>query len=148
MTNGTLAAMLISDAILGRANTWASFFDANRLEVTASATEFVKENLNVAKRFVGDRLSSLTAPSIDDLKPGHGGVVRAGAERVAAYREDDGTVHAVSPICTHMGCHVAFNTAEKSWDCPCHGSRFDVYGRVISGPAVKDLEPRDVGRSE
>lgn len=147
MTNGTLAAMLISDAILGRANSWASFFDANRVNLTTAGTELVKENLNVAKRFVGDRLSSLTAPSVDDLKPGEGGVVRAGSERVAAYRDGAGTIHAVSPVCTHLGCHVTFNTAETSWDCPCHGSRFDVDGRVISGPAVKDLQRRDVGQS-
>jgi glycine/D-amino acid oxidase-like deaminating enzyme/nitrite reductase/ring-hydroxylating ferredoxin subunit len=145
MTNGTAAAMIISDAILGHQNPWASLFDANRVEVSASAKEFVKENLNVAKRFVGDRLKSLVVPSIDELGPGEGKVVRAGGEVVAAYRDDDGVVHAVSPICTHMGCHVTFNTAERSWDCPCHGSRFDYDGRVIQGPALKDLEAKDLG---
>jgi Rieske Fe-S protein len=144
MTNGTAAAMMISDAILGRDNAWASFFDANRLEATISAREFLKENLNVAKRFLGDRLASLTAPSVDALAPGEGAVVRVNSELVAAYRDEGGAVHGVSPICTHMGCHVAFNTAEKSWDCPCHGSRFDYRGRVISGPAVEDLEPKVV----
>lgn len=143
-TNGTAAAMMISDSILGRDNPWASFFDANRVEVTASAKEFVKENLDVVKRFVGDRIASLAPPGVEDLAPGEGGVVGADGEKVAAYRDDDGTVHAVSPICTHMGCLVAFNTAEKSWDCPCHGSRFDYEGRVISGPAVDDLEPKDI----
>ena len=145
MTNGTAAAMILTDAILGRDNPWAAFFDANRVEVTASAREFVKENLDVAKRFVGDRLAGLAAPTVDDLAPGQGAVVRAGDRRVAAYRDESGVVHAVSPICTHLGCHVAFNAAERSWDCPCHGSRFDVGGRVLAGPAVKDLEPEDVG---
>ncbi|MFP5376817.1 MAG: FAD-dependent oxidoreductase, partial [Acidimicrobiia bacterium] len=143
MTNGTAAAMMISDAIVGRDNPWASFFDANRLEVTASAREFVKENLDVARRFVGDRVSSLGAPSVDDLAPGEGAVVRVDGRAVAAYRDEAGAVHGVSPVCTHMACHVAFNTAEKSWDCPCHGSRFDTRGCVLSGPAVEDLEPRD-----
>lgn len=144
MTNGTAAAVMISDAILGRDNPWASFFDANRLEVTTSAREFVKENLDVAKRFVGDRLSSVTRPAVDDLAPGEGAVVEVGGERVAAYRDEAGAVHAVSPVCTHLGCIVAFNTAEKSWDCPCHGSRFDHLGRLLAGPAVEDLEVKDV----
>lgn len=143
MTNGTAAAIMISDAILGRDNPWASFFDANRLDVTASAHEFVKENLDVARRFVSDRVSSLGGPSVDDLAPGEGAVVRVDGEAVAAYRDEDGAVHGVSAVCTHMGCHVTFNTAEKSWDCPCHGSRFDSRGRVLSGPAVKDLESKD-----
>ena len=144
MTNGTAAALMISDAILGRENPWASFFDANRLEVTNSAREFVKENLNVARHFMGDRVADLTGRSVDDLAPGEGAVVRVGGEAVAAYRDEHGAVHAVSAICTHLGCHVAFNTAEKSWDCPCHGSRFDHRGRVLAGPATADLEARDV----
>ena len=144
MTNGTAAAMVVSDAVLGRDNPWSAMFDANRVEVTTSAREFVKENLNVAKRFIGDRLGSLTAPSIDELQPGEGAIVRAGGEKVAAYRDDDGVLHAVSPVCTHLGCLVAFNTAERSWDCPCHGSRFTVDGQVISGPAIKDLDTKNL----
>ena len=140
MTNGTVASMINSDTVLGRDNPWSEVFDANRVEVTNAAREFVTENLNVAKRFVGDRLGTLTAPSIDELGPGEGGIARAGGEKVAAYRDEDGVLHAVSPVCTHLGCIVAFNTAERSWDCPCHGSRFDVDGQVIAGPAVKDLD--------
>lgn len=145
MTNGTAAAMMITDTILGRDNPWASFFDANRVEASTSAREFAKENLNVVKRFVGDRVATLAAPSVEELAPGQGGIVRANGEKVAAYRDDEGVVHAVSPICPHMACQVAFNTAERSWDCPCHGSRFDYRGRLISGPSVKDLEPKDAG---
>jgi Rieske Fe-S protein len=69
--------------------------------------------------------------------------VRRGAGKVAAYREEDGTLHTVSAVCTHLGCQVKWNEAERSWDCPCHGSRFDPTGRVIQGPAVKDLEPKE-----
>ena len=148
MTNGTVAAMIISDTILGRDNPWRTVFDANRVEVTTSAKEFVKENLNVAKRFVGDRLATLTMPSVEELQPGEGAIVRADGDKVAAYRDDDGVLHAVSPVCTHMGCLVAFNTAEKSWDCPCHGSRFSYDGEVLSGPAVKDLDTKDLSQSQ
>ena len=80
-----------------------------------------------------------------DLAPGEAAVLVEGAERVAVYRDEAGAVHAVSPVCTHMGCTVTWNTAETTWDCPCHGSRFTCDGAVIQGPAVKDLEPKEVG---
>jgi Rieske Fe-S protein len=83
----------------------------------------------------------------DDVDPGSGGVLEIEGERVAVYRSDAGEVSAVSAICTHMGCVVAWNAAERSWDCPCHGSRFDVEGRVLHGPATRALEPVEVRRS-
>ena len=86
-------------------------------------------------------------PSVEDLQPGEGAIVRAAGEKVAAYRDDDGVLHAVSPVCTHMGCLVSFNKAERSWDCPCHGSRFSYEGEVLSGPAVKDLDRKDLAQS-
>ncbi len=98
----------------------------------------------MAKRFLGDRLAALVAPDIDTLKPGEGAIVRAGRHKVAAYRELGGMVKAVSPTCTHLGCVVSFNDAEQSWDCPCHGSRFDIDGEVIEGPAIEPLEVVDV----
>jgi Rieske Fe-S protein len=76
------------------------------------------------------------------LGRGEGGIVRCAGEKVAAYRDVDGTLCAVSPVCTHLGCLVAFNTAEKTWDCPCHGSRFTVSGEVLQGPATDDLEQK------
>ena len=142
MSNGTAAAMILRDHVLGRENPWAELFDATRLNPTVSAPTIVKENLNVAKRFIGDRVAALTAPSLDELKPGEGAVVDLDGDKVAAYRHADGTVHAVSAICTHLGCTVKFNAAETTWDCPCHGSRFGTDGRVIEGPANRDLEPR------
>jgi glycine/D-amino acid oxidase-like deaminating enzyme/nitrite reductase/ring-hydroxylating ferredoxin subunit len=141
MSNGSAAGIMLTDRILGRDNPWAELFDSNRLNLRQSATELIKENANVVKRFVGDRLRTETR-SIDDLAPGEAAVLVEGSGRVAAYRDPDGAVHAVSPICTHMGCTVAWNTAETTWDCPCHGSRFTCDGKVIQGPAVKDLEPR------
>jgi glycine/D-amino acid oxidase-like deaminating enzyme/nitrite reductase/ring-hydroxylating ferredoxin subunit len=144
MSNGSAAGMMLADRIAGRDNPFADFFDTNRLNPRQSVKELVKENANVVKRFIGDRLRTETR-SVADLAPGEAAVLVEGDERVAAYRDDAGTVHAVSPVCTHMGCTVTWNTAETTWDCPCHGSRFTCDGAVIQGPAVKDLEPREVG---
>ncbi|MDQ3680778.1 MAG: FAD-dependent oxidoreductase [Actinomycetota bacterium] len=146
MSNGTAAAIMLADRIAGRDNRWASFFDTNRLNPKQSVKELVKENANVAKRFVKDRLTTETSRSVDDLGPGEAQVLAVGGERVAAYRDESGSLHTVSPVCTHMGCTVTWNTAETTWDCPCHGSRFTPGGALIQGPAVKDLEPTDPGR--
>jgi glycine/D-amino acid oxidase-like deaminating enzyme/nitrite reductase/ring-hydroxylating ferredoxin subunit len=140
MTGGTVAAMILSDRLLGRENAWAALYDPNRLTLRASASRFVTENARVGLRFAGDRLTNPGRGSIEDLAPGEGGIVRHDGEKVAAYRDDDGTVTAVSPTCTHLGCQVNFNTAERSWDCPCHGSRFAPDGTVLQGPAVHRLE--------
>jgi Rieske Fe-S protein len=140
MTGGTAAALLLTDLLVGRDNPWASLFDPNRLNLRASAKKLVKENLQAGLRFAGDRLTKAGGRSADDLRPGEGDILRVGGERVAAYRDDDGTLHAVSPTCTHLGCQVNFNAAERSWDCPCHGSRFSTEGRVLQGPAVHRLE--------
>lgn len=143
LTNGTAAAMILADLIAGRENPWASLFDATRVKPLASASEFVKENVNVGKRFVGDHLSRPDVRSVDELGPGEAAIVRDGVRKLAAYRDEAGEVHAVSAVCTHLGCQVKWNDAERSWDCPCHGSRFHYDGNVLQGPAVKDLEPRD-----
>jgi glycine/D-amino acid oxidase-like deaminating enzyme/nitrite reductase/ring-hydroxylating ferredoxin subunit len=144
MSNGSAAGAMLADRIAGRDNPFAPFFDSTRLNPRQSVKELVKENADVVKRFVGDRLRTETR-SVADLGPGQAAVVVEGAERVAAYRDEDGTLHAVSPICTHMGCTVTWNTAETTWDCPCHGSRFSCDGAVVQGPAVTDLEPRRLG---
>jgi len=145
MSNGSAAGVMLADRIAGRENPYADFFDTNRLNPKQSVKELVKENANVVKRFVGDRLRTETR-SVADLAPGEAAVLVEGTERVAAYRDEAGTVHTVSPLCTHMGCTVTWNTAETTWDCPCHGSRFTCDGEVIQGPALKDLEPREVGQ--
>src|SRR3954464_8525250 len=143
LTNGTAAGMILTDLIAGRDNPWASLFDSTRFKPLASASEFVKENANVGVHFVGDHLSPPDVRSVGSLAPGEAGIVRRGAGKVAAFREEDGTLHTGSAICTHPRCQVLWNSAERSWDCPCHGSRFDVTGRVMQGPAVKDLEPKE-----
>jgi glycine/D-amino acid oxidase-like deaminating enzyme/nitrite reductase/ring-hydroxylating ferredoxin subunit len=142
MTGGTAAAQILADAIQGRANLWADLFDPYRLTLRRSAPGLLRNGLEVARHFAGDRLTTAARGSIDELEPGEGAIVRHAGERVAAYRDDAGTVTAVSPICTHLGCQVAFNAAERSWDCPCHGSRFAPDGSVLNGPAVHRLERR------
>jgi Rieske Fe-S protein len=141
LTSGTAAAMILTDLIQDRVNPWAGLFDAGRIDVLPSAKKFIKENAAVAARFVGDRLRALTVLDIDELPAGEGGIVRSSGGRVAAYRDDSGILHTCSPLCTHMGCYVQWNAAEKSWDCPCHGSRFDYQGNILQGPAVRGLEP-------
>ena len=143
LAHGATAALVLTELIQGRDHPWLSLYDATRADVLHSAKEFVKENLNVAKRFFGDRLKDLVAPPPEALSPGEGGIVTVDGDRVAAYRDDDGQLHLLSPICTHLGCHVAWNTAEKTWDCPCHGSRFATDGQIIQGPALRPLEKRE-----
>jgi glycine/D-amino acid oxidase-like deaminating enzyme/nitrite reductase/ring-hydroxylating ferredoxin subunit len=142
-TNGAAAAIILSDAIAGRENPWAATFDSNRFKPLAAAPTLLKENIGVGAHFFGDRLAPPDARSLDQLAPGEGGIVKAGDEKVAAYRDEDGVVHALSPICTHLHCQVRFNAAERSWDCPCHGSRFATDGTPIQGPAVNPLERRE-----
>jgi Rieske Fe-S protein len=96
----------------------------------------------VGVHFFADRLKQRGTRPIEDLAPGEGAIVSAGGEKVAGYRDDEGNLHAVSSRCTHLGCQVAWNAAERTWDCPCHASRFDVDGDVLNGPAVDPLERR------
>ncbi|MDB4972696.1 MAG: dependent oxidoreductase [Myxococcaceae bacterium] len=142
ITHGAIAGILLSDLIVGRSNPGAHLYDPSR-KVTRprAAAEFVKENLNVALQY-GEFV--LPAHSDEQLEPGQGTVIRRGVHRVAVYVDEAGGRHECSAVCTHLGGPVNWNRAEKSWDCPCHGARFDPYGRVLTGPAVRDLEPLEV----
>lgn len=142
MTNGTLGGLLLADVILGRTNPWASFYDSNRLRPGQSYKKFLMENSKAGAHWIGDRLRA--NGSVTQLAPGSGTVVGRGPAPVAVYKDETGAVHSMSAVCTHMGCIVAWNDGEKSWDCPCHGSRFAARGEVIQGPASKDLPPRDL----
>jgi glycine/D-amino acid oxidase-like deaminating enzyme/nitrite reductase/ring-hydroxylating ferredoxin subunit len=148
MSNGTLAGMLLADAVLGNENPWARVFDANRWRPRASAARFVKENASVVRRWPGDRLTIPRSKPVSEIGPGEAAVVRVGGRKAAVYREEGGAVHAVSAVCTHLACIVHWNGAERSWDCPCHGSRFGVDGEVLQGPAVRDLERLDPQKLE
>jgi glycine/D-amino acid oxidase-like deaminating enzyme/nitrite reductase/ring-hydroxylating ferredoxin subunit len=138
-THGTIAGMLLTDLIAGRENPWAKLYDPSRKTLRPPASlEFAKENLNVAAQYL-DLVTPGEIKSADEVKPGEGAVLRRGATKVAVYRDRDGTVHERSALCTHLHCVVHWNRGEGSWDCPCHGSRFDPYGRVLNGPAIADL---------
>ena len=142
MTHGTIAGMLIPDLILGIENRWTKLYDPAR-KTLRTAPEFVKENVNVAAQYV-DWVTPGEVSSPDEIAPGTGAVMRDGTKKFAVYRDDDGTVHIRSATCTHLFCIVDWNSLEKTWDCPCHGSRFDRFGKVINGPAISDLA--DAGR--
>jgi glycine/D-amino acid oxidase-like deaminating enzyme/nitrite reductase/ring-hydroxylating ferredoxin subunit len=142
MTNGTVAAILLADAALGRANAWAPTFSTTRIKPLAQGPTLVLENARLAAHFVGDRITQRGGRPIEDLRPGEGAIVSAAGQKVAGYRHHDGTLSAVSTRCTHLGCQVAWNAAEHTWDCPCHGSRFAVDGGILAGPAVTPLPTR------
>jgi glycine/D-amino acid oxidase-like deaminating enzyme/nitrite reductase/ring-hydroxylating ferredoxin subunit len=142
-TNATAAAHDIAARLQGSEPPNGDLFNPSRMHIRASAPSLVKENLSVAARYVSDRVANRVrgASRPESLAPGDGSVVSIAGRRAAAYRDRDGVLHAVSPTCTHLGCEVRFNPAERSWDCPCHGSRFDIDGEVLEGPAVDRLEP-------
>jgi glycine/D-amino acid oxidase-like deaminating enzyme/nitrite reductase/ring-hydroxylating ferredoxin subunit len=140
MTHGTIAGILLTDLIVGRDSPWAGLYDPAR-KMVRTPIEYAKENLNVAAQYVEDYLGGGDVDSADALAPGQGAVLRRGLAKVAAYRDYDGMLHEHSAMCPHLGCIVTFDDVEKTWDCPCHGSRFDRYGRVIVGPANRDLAP-------
>lgn len=138
MTHGTIAGMLISDLIMGRANEWERLYDPSRKSLKTSG-EYLKENLNVARQYI-DYLTPGEVSSDADIAPGQGAVLRHGLRKLAVYRDDAGALHRLSAVCPHLGCIVHWNSLERTWDCPCHGSRFSMEGAVLNGPALGGLE--------
>jgi glycine/D-amino acid oxidase-like deaminating enzyme/nitrite reductase/ring-hydroxylating ferredoxin subunit len=136
---GTVAAMIISDTIIGKKNDWADVYDPKRFTPIASAGQFLKENITVASHLLKDYLFYGEVDELKGIRMGEGKTLKLDGEKVAAYRDEHNQLHVVSSICTHMGCVVHWNHAEKSWDCPCHGSRFSIDGQVLEGPAIKSL---------
>ena len=139
MTHGTIAGILLTDLIAGRQNPWTELYDPSRIR-TGAASEFVKENLNVALQYTS-WLTAGEVGSVDEIPNNGGAVVREGLLKVAVFRDESGELHRRSAVCPHLGCIVAWNPAASTWDCPCHGSRFDKLGTVINGPAATDLKP-------
>jgi glycine/D-amino acid oxidase-like deaminating enzyme/nitrite reductase/ring-hydroxylating ferredoxin subunit len=149
ITHGAIAGLLLADLVEGIDNPWAPLFDPGRVSLKALPT-WVRENANVARQYA-DLLTPGEVPSLDAVGAGQGRIVRDGVQKLAAYRDEAGQLTVRSAICTHLGCVVDWNAAEKTWDCPCHGSRFAVDGRVINGPAVAPLRaasPREDARRE
>jgi glycine/D-amino acid oxidase-like deaminating enzyme/nitrite reductase/ring-hydroxylating ferredoxin subunit len=146
MTHGTLGGMLISDLILGRPNAWETLYDPSRKTLSKdSVVEFATENLDVAAQYLKLAPTFRDVKSADEVAPGTGAVMRRGIHKVAIYRDDAGTVHEMSALCTHLQCVIRWNSEEKSWDCPCHGSRFTPTGEVLTGPAIYPLKRLDGG---
>jgi glycine/D-amino acid oxidase-like deaminating enzyme/nitrite reductase/ring-hydroxylating ferredoxin subunit len=142
MTNGTAAGELLADLVRGRENAWADVYKPTRLKIDAGAKQFLEHNAHSTKHYAKKYLGMETS-DVQAVSPGEGRVVDTDDGPVALSRDEDGELHAVSAVCSHMGCLVEWNDGERSWDCPCHGSRFDVDGSVLDTPAVEDLEPYD-----
>jgi glycine/D-amino acid oxidase-like deaminating enzyme/nitrite reductase/ring-hydroxylating ferredoxin subunit len=142
MTNGTAAAMILTDAILGRRNEWADLFDSKRLPPRSALGDFLKANLSSGLHFVADHLSRADRKAVTELEPEEGAIIRVHGRKTAVYRDRQGQLHGLSPVCRHLWCLVDWNAAESSWDCPCHGSRYDGEGRAIQGPTTEDLRRR------
>jgi glycine/D-amino acid oxidase-like deaminating enzyme/nitrite reductase/ring-hydroxylating ferredoxin subunit len=143
MTFGTVGAMVTADLITGVPNAWAELFDHKRVRPHATTREFITENMHFPAHLIPDRLTKhdVEAKETAAVGVGEGKIIELGGKKVAAYRDDAGKLHCVSPVCTHMKCDVAWNGVERSWDCPCHGSRFTPDGEVLNGPAAEPLAP-------
>jgi glycine/D-amino acid oxidase-like deaminating enzyme/nitrite reductase/ring-hydroxylating ferredoxin subunit len=139
MTHGTIAARILTDAILGLKNEFADVYEPTRQSYRAFSS-YLRENLNVVAQYA-DWLTRGEVSSPEQIAAGHGAIIRRGVHKVACYRDEEGVLHERSAVCPHLGCIVRWNDSERTWDCPCHGSRFDGPGGVISGPAVSDLAP-------
>ena len=144
MSNGVLSGQLLAAILNDEEPSWAGLYDPRRLDLVREGPALLKTQAKVAGHFVGDRFRPASAGSADELAPGTGAVLRVRGEHCAVYRDEAGTVTVRSARCTHLGCLVGFNDAEKAWECPCHGSRFAVDGSVLQGPANEPLPPRDL----
>ncbi|MEO5968787.1 MAG: FAD-dependent oxidoreductase [Bdellovibrionia bacterium] len=144
MTFGTLSGLLIPDLILKRDNPWAEIFSPKRINVVSSAMHFLAENKDYPVCLIKDHLLKTNTSKPEDvsnLPAGEGCVVNQNGQSIAVYRDKKSELHTVSAVCTHLGCQVHWNSSEKSWDCPCHGSRFSTEGEVLNGPATVGLHP-------
>jgi hypothetical protein len=140
MTYGVVSSLVLRDLILHGKNEYSELFDPGRIKPVAGFAKFVKENLDVAKELVEKVLPTDKLEVLAGLAPGEGRVVKYEGENIALFKEDNGNLHAVRPACTHLKCTVSWNMVEQTWDCPCHGARYDGDGTVLTGPATRDLE--------
>lgn len=144
MMLGSVAAKLLSDLVSAKENPYADLFSTRRVKPIDSFSEFVKENADVGYRFITDRFGIPETNSLNRLKQGTGKLIELDGKKIAAYKDEKGNIHALNPVCTHAGCIVGWNSEEKSWDCPCHGARFDIAGNVLTGPATINLQTLDL----
>jgi len=141
ITHGTIAGVLLTDLIQRRKNRWEDLYSPSRVTLGA-AKEYAGENINVAGQFA-DYVTAGDIKSVEELNPGQGAIMREGLSKIAVYRDDRGSIHKRSAVCPHLGCVVSWNACERTWDCPCHGSKFTAEGRVYNGPANSDLAEVD-----
>lgn len=146
MTFGTIGGMLLSDLILGRENPWSKLYDPNRANILAGVQTFITENLGVAKHFIADRFRS-DVKQLSEIPVGEGKILDIDGKKYAVYRDETGNLCSLSPVCTHAGCIVNWNNAEKTWDCPCHGGRFSNTGEVLNSPPITDLNQKPLPTS-
>ncbi len=139
MTHGTIAGIILNELVQGRRHQWARLYDPSRVRFKATP-EYVRENLNVAEQ-LKDYFTRGEVSDVEAIKPGEGAIVGTGRGKVAVYRDEHGNIHQHSAVCPHLYCIVSWNDTEKTFDCPCHGSRFDPYGNVVNGPAIVGLSP-------
>ena len=146
ITFGTVGGMIVADLVMGRPNPWAEIFDAHRKHMRGAVKDYVTENVDFPRRFIADRIfrRDVEGHATGEVSAGEGKILSVSGKKVAVYRDEEGAVHTISPICTHLRCDVAWNGAEKSWDCPCHGSRFRPDGSVLNGPARDPLAKIDL----
>lgn len=144
MTYSSVAALTLKEMLLGEEAHYADLFNPNRIKPVAGFTNFIKHNADVVKNFVGKWFSGEEIQQAGELAKGEAKIVTWNKEKIALYKDEDGQLHAVSPECTHLKCGVQWNTAEKSWDCPCHGARYSCDGKVLTGPSDRDLEQIEV----
>jgi nitrite reductase/ring-hydroxylating ferredoxin subunit len=131
--------MLLTDLIQGHENPWEELYSPRRVDLIPNAGRMMADGARAAAAFIGGHLRLPGSHDTADIAPGEARIIQRGWMKVGVYRDQVGNIHAVSPICTHLQCVVRWNNAETSWDCPCHGSRFDPDGHVLQGPAVKSL---------
>ena len=144
MTYSSVAALILRRMILKGESPYIKLFDPNRIKPVAGFTSFIKQNVDVLRQFVGKWFDKEKLEEFAELAPGEGRVVKYNGEKVALYKDEHGDLHAINPICTHMKCSVAWNNAEQTWDCPCHGARYSCEGKMLTGPADHDLEKIEV----
>jgi Rieske Fe-S protein len=142
MTHGVVGSLINSALIRGDKSKWAEVYEPSR-KTPSAIGNFLRENLTAVKNFA-EYFAPGELPSLNDLKPGQGAIVRQGTAKIAAYRDETGKLYARSAACTHVGCHLHWNAFETCWDCPCHGSHFAVDGSVLNAPAVSPLAEIDL----
>lgn len=139
ITFGTVAAIMARDWATGRKNPWSHLFAVDRKKIKGAMWNYLRENKDYPYYMIKDRLTRPEADSVRELERGDGTIIGSRGKKVAAFRDNNGNLHKLSPVCPHLGCHVKWNSAESTWDCPCHGSRFKPTGEVIAGPAEEAL---------